>query len=955
MLPTGTVTFLFTDIEGSTRLLQALRDRYADVLREHHRIVRSTFEVRGGREIESQGDGFFYAFPRAHDGLVAAVLVQRALAGLPWPDGAQVRVRMGLHTGEPLVVGTGYVSIDIHRAARICAVGHGGQILLSQTTRDLVEGDLPEGVSFRDLGEHRLKDLTRPQRLFQAVAADLTADFPPLKSLNALPHNLPIQLTSLIGREAELAQIDRLLENASCRLLTLVGPGGIGKTRLALQTAAQRVERHAHGAYFVPLAPVSSPEFLVPAVADAVRFPIDTHSSNLDPTTQLLDYLAGRSVLMVIDNFEHLVEGAGLLTAMLERAHEVKLVVTSRERLNLQGEWAFDVKGMTYPKNGDGPGIEDYSALVLFVERARQVNSGFSLSAEDRRHAVRICQLVEGMPLGIELAAAWASTLSCKEIAEEIERSLDFLASSMRGRPDKHRSLRAAFDHSWRLLTEEQRAAFRRLSVFRGGFRREAAMAVADLHLPQLSDFVSKSLLRRNDLGRHEMHELLRQYAEEKLSAIPEEQDSVRERHARHYLRFLAEREKLLLGERLKGARDEIRADLANVRAGISWAVTHWEEDQARDALAGLWAFYWVQGWQEGVDAFRGIAQALQQTRASGSEPGAPDGVVLVSALVYQACFSAALDDHETSEGICRACLPILRGRGSSPELAMCLYSMGVNAVSQGRYAESRQHLEESLTTWRELQNVFMASACYLWLGWVDYQAGEYDQAGARFQESHRLSKQQGSRPLMAFALSKLGTWSDALQAYEQAKHYHEEARRIFVEFEDRAGEGYATSRMSFSAWGMGEYAEARRLGRTGLELFKSIGHRWGVATSLCRIGYAELGLGHRLDARNCFYEGLERAVEFKLAATAAYALIGIGSVLAREGQGTRAVELLAFALDHPVTPALYKDIAKRELADLEPNLPPDVVTAARERAKAWTLEQVVEAVSRDRAAISAT
>ena len=348
-LPTGTVTFLFTDIEGSTRLLHDLGDDYAAVLADHRRLLRAAFTEAGGREVDTQGDAFFVVFPRARDAVAAAIAAQRALLHHDWPSGASVRVRMGLHTGEPLSGGEGYVGIDVHRAARIGAAAWGGQVIVSQTTRELISADLPEGLHLRGLGEHRLKDLGAPQHLYQIAADDLPSDFPPPRSLDALPNNLPVQLTSLVGRDRELIEIDRLLENPSCRLLTLIGPGGIGKTRLALHAAARRVEKHAQGVYFVPLSAVATPEFLAPTLAAILQFPIDSATSEKDPKAQLLDYLGRRSMLLVMDNFEHLVDGAPLLDELLEGAREIKLIVTSRERLNLRGEWTFDVPGLSYP------------------------------------------------------------------------------------------------------------------------------------------------------------------------------------------------------------------------------------------------------------------------------------------------------------------------------------------------------------------------------------------------------------------------------------------------------------------------------------------------------------------------------------------------------------------------------------------------------------------------------
>ena len=429
----------------------------------------------------------------------------------------------------------------------------------------------------RDLGVHRLKDLSAPERIYQLEVDGLLCDFPLLKTLEAGMKNLPLPRTSFVGRASELEAIDRLLEDPECRLLTLVGPGGAGKTRLALEAAARRVDRYPHGVHFVPLASVASPDFLAPALAESIQFAVDGAHSGFSAQEQLLDYLSERSTLLVLDNFEHLVEGSGLLSEVIERAPHVELLTTSRERLNVQSEWVFDVEGLGLAENGNGSA----SAVRLFVERATQVVPGFTLDDAGYSEALRICRLVDGMPLGIELAASWVSVLSCAEIADEIEGNIDFLATSMRDVPERHRSLRAAIDQSWRLLTDEQRSAFSRLSVFRGSFDRSAAVAVTGADLRLLSELVAKSLLRRPDFGRFELHELLRQYAAEQLAASPGEEADARERHARHYAAMLVERRAALLGRELAVARDELRGELDNLRAAAEWTLAEDNEDAA--------------------------------------------------------------------------------------------------------------------------------------------------------------------------------------------------------------------------------------------------------------------------------------------------------------------------------------------------------------------------------------
>src|SRR5437588_6885607 len=355
-LPAGVVTLLFTDVEGSTRLLRELRDGYGEALQEHRRRLRAAFAEHDGVEVDTQGDAFFVAFARPSDAVAAAADGQRALADGP------IRVRMGLHTGEPQLTEEGYVGLDVHKGARIAAVGHGGQVLLSQATRALVDANV------RDLGVHRLKDLSAPERIYQLEIEGLRCDFPLLKTIEAGMKNLPAPRTSFVGRASELDEIDRLPEDPECRLLTLVGPGGAGKTRLALEAATRRVDRYPHGVHFVPLVSVASPELLAPAVAESIQFAVDGAHSGFPAQEQLLDYLGERSTLLALDNFEHLVDGADLLGEIIERAPQVELLTTSRERLSVQSEWVLDVHGLGPADNESG----DAGALRLFVERARQ-------------------------------------------------------------------------------------------------------------------------------------------------------------------------------------------------------------------------------------------------------------------------------------------------------------------------------------------------------------------------------------------------------------------------------------------------------------------------------------------------------------------------------------------------------------------------------------------------------
>jgi predicted ATPase/class 3 adenylate cyclase len=924
-LPTGVVTLLFTDVEGSTRLLRELGDSYGEALQEHRRRLRTAFAAHQGVEVDTQGDAFFVAFARASDAVAAAADSQRALAGGP------IRVRMGLHTGEPRLTEEGYVGLDVHKGARIAAVGHGGQVLLSQTTRALVDANV------RDLGTHRLKDLSAPERIYQLEIEGLPDVFPLLKTVESGMKNLPAPRTSFVGRASELDEIDRLLGDPGCRLLTLVGPGGAGKTRLALEAAGRRIERYPHGVHFVPLVSVASPEFLAPAIAESIQFAVDGAHSGFSAQDQLLDYLGERSTLLVLDNFEHLVDGTGLLGDIIERAPQVEMLTTSRERLNVQSEWVLDVHGLGITDGGNGGS----GALRLFAERAAQVEPGFALGGQ-RAAVQHICTMVEGLPLGIELAASWVSMLSCTEIAKEIERNIDFLATSMRDVPDRHRSLRAAFDYSWKLLACEQQEALARLSVFRGDFDRVAAAAVAGADLRVLSALVSKSLVRRTDFGRYALHELLRQYSAERLTVqSPDAVAAIRERHARHYLGMLEERRGALVGKDVVRARDELRRELDNLRFAAEWAVTTWPEDEARDVLAGLNKFFFAHSWFDGAETFEHLAAVASDPSGSAGRIDRASPVAL-AAVAYRTMLGSALGYDEELDRLALACLPRLRDQQMTRELGACVFALGTNACYRDAYPEALGYLEEAVATARDAGEGLGEVGSLSWLGFVQLLMGRLEDARASFEACRAAAERLGNPQFLAYALSKLGILADAEERYGDAMRLHMEANELFAGVGDAGGAGYTLSRASLSAYGVGDYESALRLGRAGYEAFSEVNHRWGMIAALCRIGFAALALGDVGEAQRVFVAALERAHASAAISLELLALSGVGAVLRAIGERERAATVLTFALGHEQLPPSYSITARPALEALEAELPPEQLAAARHTAATASLEDLI-------------
>ncbi len=498
-LPSGTVTFLFTDIEGSTRLLQQLGEKYSILLADHERLLREACKSHDGKVVDIHGNSFFVVFTRALDAVQAVVQSQRRLMDHLWPDGVSVRVRMGLHTGEPQISALGYMGIDVHRAARIMAVAHGGQALLSQTTHDLVQSELPDDLTVRDLGEHRLKDLRQPKHLYQLVIPGLPSDFPPLKSLNVSSNNLPIQLTSFIGREKEITEVRQALSEH--RLVTLTGPGGSGKTRLALQVATEVIEHFREGVFFVALASIADSGLVASTIAQSLGIPEMAGRSIVD---SLKDYLQSKSLLLVLDNFEQVIPAGSLVAELLRASAGLKALVTSREALRISGEREYFVPPLPLPSLTELPSVKSlsqYAAVELFLQRAQLVKPDFHITSDTAAAVAEICYRLDGLPLAIELAAARIKLLPPRDAGSPRE-SPGVFTGGARELPARQQTLRNAIAWSYDLLDENEQKLFRQLSVFVGGCTLDAVEAVSNdrqAYLPLLDQFGSlldKSLLR---------------------------------------------------------------------------------------------------------------------------------------------------------------------------------------------------------------------------------------------------------------------------------------------------------------------------------------------------------------------------------------------------------------------------------------------------------------------------
>ncbi len=702
-LPTGTVTFLFTDVEGSTKLLLDLgAEDYSRALAEHRRILRGAFAANEGVEVDTQGDAFFVAFPTAPGALAAAGNALDGLAAGP------ILVRVGIHTGTPHLGEEGYVGIDVHRAARIAACGHGGQVLVSASTASLTGTD-----GLRDLGEHRLKDLTAPERIYQLR----DGDFPPLKSLHRT--NLPIPGTPFLGRGRELAEVHELLSRGDIRLLTLAGPGGSGKTRLALQAAAAASDRHPGGVFWVPLAPLRDPALVLETAGQAVG-----------ARNGLAEHIGQTATLLLFDNFEHVLEAADDLTGLLAACPGLNLLVTSRERLHVTGEQEYPV-----------PPLARQDSVDFFAARARAVKPDFG----DDVAVAEICARLDDLPLALELAAARVKALSPRQILERLEQRLPLLTGGASDAPERQRTLRATIEWSHELLSDTEKLLYARLAVFRGGWTLEAAEEVVDANLDALQSLVDKSLLRYS-AERFWMLETIREYATERLEQF-EDAEALRRHHAEYFLRLAQEAEPHLTGqqqatwlERLEAEHDNLRLSQDSLRhAGLG--------AEELELVGALMRFWYVRG------HLREGRRRCDEALAAHDDQSPPR----VKALFGAGLLAHRLGDYRHAEALMRERLALARHLEDAEGVASSLVGIGLNAQGLGDHERAAAAYAEGAQLARVGGYLWVLAVAIGNLGDLAQEQGDYAQAGTLQEESLELFRELGDERKIVETLAGLG------------------------------------------------------------------------------------------------------------------------------------------------------------------------------------------------------
>jgi predicted ATPase/class 3 adenylate cyclase len=854
VLPTGTVTFLFTDVEGSTALLQRLGDRrYAEVLAEHQRLLRAAFEQGNGQEVDRQGDSFLVAFSRARDAVGAALAAQLALRKYAWQYDASLRVRMGLHTGEPVSGAGDYVGLDLHRAARICAAGHGSQVLLSQAVKVLAASDLPPRVSLQDLGIHRLKDLREPEHLFQIVHPDLPNTFPPLESLDLFPNNLPRQLTSFIGRKDETAEVKRLLSTAC--LVTLTGAGGAGKTRLALQVGADLLDHYTEGVWFVELAHLSDPAVVAKAVASAMNVP-EQPGREIQET--LAEFLRARHLLLLLDNCEHVLSACQDLADKLLRAcSKLRILATSRESLGVEGESTYRLPSLKLPDLTHLPPLAQlagFEAVRLFAERSAFSQPGFALTESNAQAVAQICHRLDGIPLAIELAAARVKVLSVEQIATRLDDRFRLLTGGARTTLPRQRTLQAAMNWSYDLLSDKERAVLRRLAVFAGGWSLEAAEAVCTGDavaqseiLDLLTQLVDKSLLigeTHGAVARYRLLETVRQYGLDRLLESGEAHE-IRGRHRDWYM-ALAEQAKPEWSQADRSVWfGQLETEHDNLRAALAWSLEENAEVGLRLAVALNW--FWRRSHYEEGRAW--LTKLLER--------GGPTS-------------------------------PLVRARGFN--------SVGTLAWAQGDFRHAIAMSEQGLNLSRQLEDKSGIAHSLYTLGLTEMALGDYDRAARLLEESQELYRDVGNKEAMANALRHRGHLAAQQGNYPFATALLGEALPLFQEMGNKTGFAFSLRHLGVTKRYQRDTKRAVELLEQSLALFRETGHVEGTVYALTGLGSALAQEGNTARASSLFRESLVLSKKHGIKWAILECLYGLAAVSACQGQPERAARLLGAA-----------------------------------------------------------
>ncbi|GHO97847.1 LuxR family transcriptional regulator [Reticulibacter mediterranei] len=907
-LPTGTVTLLFTDIEGSTRLLRRLGPRYAEVLAECRALLRAAFAQWRGHEVDTQGDAFFVAFTRAIDAVSAALTIQRTLHAHQWLDDAKVRVRIGVHTGEPQSTDEGYIGMDVHRAARIMSVAHGGQVLLSRTTSDLIKDEMPDAVTLRDMGEHHLKDIAGPTQLFQLEIPGIPIDFPQL--LTAQPqrllHHFPSQLTPFIGREQERKKIGELVSRVDARLITLVGAAGVGKTRLAVQVASELFAHFPGGLFFVALAQVNDAGGVLPAIAQALDLQEEQGRPLLDCLQQALHL---RRTLLLLDNFEQVRNASLDIIRLLAACPLMKVLITSREVLHVQAEQVFDVSPLSLPAathSQEPAALLQCEAIALFVQRAQAVKPGFQLTALNAAAVMNICTRLDGLPLAIELAASRVRYFPPQALLTRLEHGLGILSGNAHDIPERQQTLQRALAWSYELLDAREQEVFRRLSVFvQGGTLAaieqvcSAAGSIPLEMLAVLEALVDKSLLLQQVQSDGEMRfwmlRTLREYGLECLE-LANEGEVTRTAHARYYLAWIEQTTSHSFSAERMGGLHLVDQEYDNLRAALEWLLQYAEAGQqelAEEALRFCIALclYWeIRGYfNEGLTLFKRALAVGTEAKAS----------ILAEALYMAGFMTLVQEGSEPAEALLSRSQQLFQANGDKLGMANILRMQGALSSMRGRYKIARQLLENALRLYEEQENKKRVMNAREDLAQIALAQCNYEQARMLLEENLAEYQWQEEHYFTAYCFYDLAcVYFFSQHDLVEAQKLAERSLTLFKAHGDRRFMAFVFCLLGQIHIAQGQESEARSLLEESLLTFKSIEDRSGTVEALLAHARLMMRQGSYQEAQTDYSEGCKLVRALGEKRLAAECLEGIGEVLVKLGKPEEAAQVWGTAAE---------------------------------------------------------
>lgn len=947
-LPTGTVTFLFTDIEGSTRLAQQYPDAMPALLARHHEILHQSIQAQNGYVFQIVGDSFAAAFHSAIDALNAAIAAQQALHNEAWSP-APIKVRMGIHTGTARLndtsaptVYSGYATIAATQ--RVMSAGHGGQILISGVTHELVRDSLPVNTELIDLGEKRLKDLLRPEHLYQLNIAGLPATFPPLKTLDSFPNNLPIQLTSFIGRENEIAEVKQELELH--RLVTLTGSGGTGKTRLSLQVAADLLDQFHHGVWFIELAPITDPDLIPQTILSTIGI---QEQQGKTPLEVLKEYLHEKQALIVLDNCEHLVfASAQVVNALLNAAPRLKVMASSREALGVKGELSYPVPSLSLPDIKHLPvieGLSQYEAVRLFIDRALLVAPHFVVDKDNAPHIAQICHRLDGIPLAIELAAARVKMMSMEQISKRLDDRFRLLTGGARTALPRQQTLRALIDWSYDHLAENEQLLLRRLSVFAGGWTLEAAEEICagdgiDTYdvFDLLTQLVNKSLVvviaegSQSGETRYRMLETIRQYAREKLVEAGGS-EAVRDRHLAYFVKLAEQAEPELYRSNQLFWLNKLEDEIDNFRMALEWAL-------ATNVESGLhiasfpYRFWFMSGYARELSDW--LTQLLDSH--DKSDISYARALTIYSYCIFlQGNFSEAITVADRGFQLART----LSDRWLE---AFNLSLLGVEYLLQGNVRDGAPLLEQGLAIFRDMGDVFGQATA---LEWLSYNNSDKERAADFTRKSLSLRRELGDLTGIAGALttlSRLAIWSGDLSS---PVAWLEEALLISRQLGDHSSEETTLAASGMLAFWQGDYQHAIMRFEEVIALSERTGDQFSNTWAHTHMAHTLLRLGEIQRACEMFRTMIVRTHKANFVIALVYAIEGIASLHVSQNQPERAARLFAWADvmrvqigDH--RPPVEQTSVEKDLAILRTNLGEMELSKLAAEGSTMTMEQAV-------------